>query len=716
MMRDSSKVTLCLFIFVVAYTLTLGLRLYEVPVWNNPSLSIQGEKLLATHDAYAWLAGAKDVGRQAGVALSSITYWLHSLTGIQYGNLAFWLPALISPLAVIPCILLGRHWRLEEGALTAGVLAAGCLGFLLRSRVGFYDHDILSLFFPLLFYVLLIMVYGQYLRPGWFKKQYTGRRFDEEVRKRFLLQILGLGLVGALYLCFYSQASPILLAGLGVVGVCACILSSGWRNIGWLLLGLLIILGLSLGGLISWAAVALLLGLVWRKPDLFEMQRYFYISFVLLGVIIVIDTNLMFLVWNEVLGVLRYAKIFTVEVRDESSLSLPEVLQSIREAQNIDWSSMIHRIAGHWAIFAAGLLGLGYLLYTYPLALVFVPLLGMSLFSFTLGNRFSMYGGAVIGIGLGFGLSLLMLRLSIRKSLRVCVQLILCGVILLPSWKVATGLSPAPILPKPYAQSFLELKGTTSQDARLWQWWDYGYAGQYYAERITFGDGGSHGGSILYPMAKVHMTHSPRQARQLMQYVTVSQQKEFAANSTKYKNMNEFWKPYLADPVAGLEKMGPETAREFVRSLADEKYDWPKDLPSQYLVFSWENLRLAYWISYYGTWDLVTGEADPGRIQQVRGDVNFDLDKGHLQLPQGSVELAGLDVLEDSTPRHFDWQNSSGVYAVLNQLSQELYLMDESIYRSMMIQMLIRDPKRFADDFELVVDKYPWNRAYRVRK
>ena len=715
MLRDSSKVILDLFIFVVAYTLTLGLRLYEVPVWNNPSLSIQGEKLLATHDAYAWLAGAKDVGRQAGVALSNMSYWLHSLTGIQYGNLAFWLPALISPLAVIPCILLGRQWRLEEGALTAGVLAAGCLGFLLRSRVGFYDHDILSLFFPLLFYVLLIMVYAQYLRPGWFKKQYTDRRFDEQDRKRFLLQVLGLGLVGALYVWFYSQASPILLAGLGVVGVCVCILSSGWRHIGWLLLGLLIILGLSLGGLISWGVVALLLGLVWRKPDLFEIQRHFYISFVLLGLVIVIDTNLMFLVWNEVMGVLRYAKIFTVEIRDTSSLSLPEVLQSIREAQNIDWSSIIHRIAGHWAIFAAGLLGLGYVLYAYPLALVFVPLLGMSLFSFTLGNRFSMYGGAVIGIGLGFGLSLLMLRLHIRKSLRVWVQLVLCVVVLLPSWEVATGLSPAPILPKPYAQSFLELKDSTSQDARLWQWWDYGYAGQYYAERITFGDGGMHGGKILYPLARVHMTHSPRQARQLMQYITVSQQEEFAANSTKYTNMNEFWKPYLADPVAGLDEMGPETAREFVRSLADTTYDWPQDLPPQYLVLSWENLRLAYWISYYGTWDLVTGEADPGRIQQVRGEVNFDLDKGRLQLPKGSVELAGLDVLDDSPPRHFDWQNGSGVYAVLNQLSQELYLMDETIYRSMMIQMLVGDPQRFDQDFKLVVDNYPWNKAYRVR-
>jgi len=714
-MNDCSRLILCLGIFLITYSLTLGLRLYEVPAWNNQSLSIQGEKLLATHDAYAWLAGAKGVGRQAGVAFSSITSWLHSLTEIKYGNLAFWLPAFIAPLAVIPCILLGWHWRLEEGALTTGVLAAGCLGFFLRSRVGFYDHDILSLFFPLLFYVLLIMVYAEYLRPGWVAQQDSGRRIGQEHRKRFVVQVLGLGLLGALYLWFYSQASLILLSGLGIVGVCVFVLSSGWGKIGWLWLGLLSILGLSLGGPTSWAAVALLAGIVWQKPGLLEGRRNFCIFFSLLGLVVIIDSKLIFLIWNETIGVLLYAKIFTSQVGDTSSLNLPQVLQSIREAQNIDWTGIIHRIAGHWAIFTAGLLGFGYLLYTYPLALIFAPLLGMSLFSFALGNRFSMYGGAIIGIGLGFGLSLLLLRLNIRKSLRFVVQLALCLVVQLPTLEVASGLQPAPILPKPYARTFLELKEKTAENARLWPWWDYGYAGQYYAERITFGDGGKHRGDILYPAARVHMTHSPRQARQIMQYITAAQQKEFAANSTKYKNMNEFWKPYLADPMAGLEDMGPEGARKFVRSLADKEYDWPNDLPPQYLVLSWENLRLAYWISYFGTWDLVTGQADPGRIQQVRGEVSFDLDKGHMELDGGTLELSGLDVVDHQDPKHFTWDWETGIYGLLNRITQELYLMDEKIYKSMMVQMLIRNPERFKDDFELVVDKYPWNRAYRVR-
>jgi dolichyl-diphosphooligosaccharide--protein glycosyltransferase len=714
-MNDSSRVILCIGIFIITYSLTLGLRLYEAPAWNNPALSIQGEKLLATHDAYYWLAGAKGASPQPDRALAQVTSWVHSVTGMQYGNLAFWLPALIAPLAVIPLILLGRHWRLEEGALTAGVLTAGCLGFFLRTRLGFYDTDIVTLFFPLLLCTLLIIVFGPFLRSGWSK----GKESTEEPKNaqslRFVLKTLAIGILGALLVWFHSGSQIIVLGILAFLLFCILILSDTWRQTGWLILGLLIILGLSLGGPFSWAGIGIVIILLWKNPFLFQDTKGLSWCLGLLGLVVLVDVNLIMMLWSQVQKALDYAKIFSVASKNDALLSLPNAKQSIREAQNIDWANIINRVSGHWAIFVAGLLGLGYVLSVYPLSLVFVPLLGMSLLSFTLGNRFTMYGGAVLGLGLGFGLSLLLLRLNIRKSLRVVVQLALCLVVLLPTLEVASGLSPAPILPKPYAQTFLQLKEESSQEARLWQWWDYGYAGQYYAERITFGDGGWAKNKVIFPLAKAHMTHSPRQARLMMQYITVAQQEEFAANSTKYKNMNEFWKPYLADPVAGLEDMGPEGAREFVRSLADKEYDWPNDLPPQYLVLSWENLRLAYWISFYGSWDLVTGQADPGRIQQVRGEVNFDLDKGHMELEGGTLELNGLDVVDHEDSKHFSWDSDTGIYGLLNRITSELYLMDEKIYNSMMVQMLIRNPSRFEANFELTVDNYPWNRAYRAK-
>jgi dolichyl-diphosphooligosaccharide--protein glycosyltransferase len=149
--------------------------------------------------------------------------------------------------------------------------------------------------------------------------------------------------------------------------------------------------------------------------------------------------------------------------------------------------------------------------------------------------------------------------------------------------------------------------------------------------------------------------------------------------------------------------------------LAKEEKRFARNIPPQYLVLSWENMRLAYWISYFGTWDLVRGGANAGKIQRVRGQVQFDMKQGTIQAGGRQIPLDGLILVRRKTSRKMTWPNGSNIYGVLNELSQEMYLMDGTIYHSMMVQMLLGKPERFEEHFELVVDRYPWNRAYRVR-
>ena len=164
--------------------------------------------------------------------------------------------------------------------------------------------------------------------------------------------------------------------------------------------------------------------------------------------------------------------------------------------------------------------------------------------------------------------------------------------------------------------------------------------------------------------------------------------------------------------MAALKEMGPQKAQGFVESLKTSKRDWSRDLPKQYLVLSWENLRLAYWISFYGSWDLVTGESNPGQIQRVKGNVQFDLENGKMKRQDRNIPLSTLDVINKEGVRSFSWSSGRGAHAVLNRLSKEMYLMDGKMYNSMMVQMLVKDPEELEDNFELVVDHFPWNRAY----
>jgi len=172
---------------------------------------------------------------------------------------------------------------------------------------------------------------------------------------------------------------------------------------------------------------------------------------------------------------------------------------------------------------------------------------------------------------------------------------------------------------------------------------------------------------------------------------------------------------FQGNPMAEIQKMDAVAAKQFLVDLTEADQIQPSTVPN-YLVLSWENLRLASWISYYGNWDIVSGTSSPGKMQQVQGEIRVDSATGSLVVNGKPMNLDSLDVVEEGGTRHFDWPNGSGSHVLINQLSRQVFLMDAKMYRSMMVQMLIRPPQDFADDFTLVVEKYPWARAYKVKE
>ena len=185
-------------------------------------------------------------------------------------------------------------------------------------------------------------------------------------------------------------------------------------------------------------------------------------------------------------------------------------------------------------------------------------------------------------------------------------------------------------------------------------------------------------------------------------------------NGTKPLNPGGEILYYNIDPLHRLDEMGPARAQDFIESLAHEDKSFAPDIPGQYLVLSWENLRLAYWISYYGNWDVERGKGVHGRIQNIKGKVSINKN-GFIVLPGKKIPLESLDIIDQKGRQHASWSHSSKIHAILNKLSNEIYLMDSFIYNSVMVQMLIGNTEKYDDHFELVLDKYPWNRVYRVK-
>ncbi len=79
-----------LFWGLVTLALAFGLRMLEWPCWQNPEYRLGEEWLLATHDAYHWVAGAEGFGRAVGHPMAVMLKALADLLHTYPAAVGFW--------------------------------------------------------------------------------------------------------------------------------------------------------------------------------------------------------------------------------------------------------------------------------------------------------------------------------------------------------------------------------------------------------------------------------------------------------------------------------------------------------------------------------------------------------------------------------------------------------------------------------------------------
>ncbi len=704
--------------FAAAALVCLGLRLWEVPEWSAAKYFAGGERLMATHDAYAWLAGAQETSRYVLGPLARLLAFLHGVTGLSLPTLGFWLPVAFSPLAALPVVLLAWRMGRPEAGAVAGALAGGSFGFLVRTRVGYLDTDVLTLFFAAAAATLLCLWLTPLCRPGWLPRTDRAERADQPAW--LVLGLAGLlGLFLRLYtVSYYSSGRPIVWAFLATALALGLLLARPGKH-GQVLLGLTLAVGVWFFGLPCLALAAAVAALARVRPGLLTPGRTLAAGAAALLAIVFIQGGRDTLAYLALIK--AYLRSSAVEQAGGSvggTLDLPSVLASVREATTYEFHQVVAMVAVHWALFYAALAGLALALVRRPLLGVWLPLLGLGLASVKFGVRFTMYAGPAMGLGLGLGLAEILDLAGVGRRLRWAAQaalLVVAGAVLcIP----LSDLHPFPVLSQPYAETLVGLRGKLPPGAMLWQWWDWGYAGQFYTERDTFGDGGRHDGQFLYPLGLVHATTSPLQAQQMMKFTaaTLAEQRQEARDRGVEPYPPAKVEYFAESPMAKLEAMGKEEAERFVRSLGVEARTWPANLPEQYLVVAWDNFMVGGWINRYGTWNLAQGAGAAGKLSPLRGNISVDPQQGILKTPQGQAPLTEMTVVDATGKSHtMFWARLGGVYVVMNRMTNEVFVMDRSVYESMMVQMLLGDPKEFDPYFELVVDNTPWCRVYRAR-
>ncbi len=685
-------------LLLVTLSMSVGMRIWEVADWNQPGLTVDGEVLLSKYDGYGWMAGAKRINQHSDTPFSTCIRILHELTDISLDRIAFWLPAVLAPLAVLPVCLLVIWWGIPEAGIVAGIMAGSSIGYFIRTRVACLDTDLITLLFPLCLITGLIM-WIESLTP-----KPRGRGYEPS-SATILFQAFLLGLLYRCYIAFYPSGEPVGLSIIATALIVGLVLSAAQFRL--LIASGILIVCLVGDGL--WQETALATGVVILSlfhPDL-SMKRNHGIALFLFLLISLwwlsdIDT-LASEIWFHIS---RYARV----IESSNTAALPPVINTVPEAWPVSLDGAVFFLAGNWPIFIAGIAGLVIVLWKRPSGILLLPLLALGLGSIRLGIRFTMYGGSVLGIGLACGTALLLRIWHMPRWVSAAAQIGLLIAICWPLARTVDAVDPEPVISKPLVSALFELKQRSAPDSQAWVWWDKGYQVQYYSDRMTISDGYHNSAEEIFPLAYVLTAPSPLSAYQMIVRCSLLQQSAGPVEDLGSKI------PIYLNPFPDLmQSMTPLDIHLFLEGLKRPKVAWSHDLPEQYLVLTWEGLQKAHNIQSYGTWDFMNGTSGRGNFMMVREHADFDMQNGQMKVRNKTYHLSTRDTIAGNKKTQFTWPRKNGWHAVLRATDKRaIFLMDDAAYNMMMVQMLLTKPQNFLPYFDLIVDRFPFVRIYRI--
>lgn len=838
--RDVVVFFACAFL---AFLLTFLARLLELPYWGSPSYSLREEYLLATHDAYHWIAGAEGFEFGAGHPMSELVRWFACLSGMDVANAGFWLPLFMGSILAVAVFFWGWALGYPYAGVCAGVLTSLSPGFFARTLLGFYDTDLVILLFAVLLGLgpaiwltpWLASVpdlaagfldrrrqrlaipqpnslnveepasgpgngQGRQLRlrhpfPLWFFG-YSDRPgslelTDDQMRRSmldwpWLLLLIISGLFGYWmqqwhsvfpYLVRFSALlTPALIIFFGPRGGRLILLRGALCHVLPLLAGL--------PGLLYALAWASFIGLAPEEGfvrakehgkgkkllNLFEkplgkvpgfMQGRVALALLWLLVLFLALDNTVFTAMGRSFSayVDRGGDMSSLPTAVDDPLIFPSVAQSIIEVQTISLSDLfVYFHLNEW-VSVAGLLCFVLALFFVPSLAWFAPLVLLSFLSLRMGARMVMFGpaglmlalcmsGAIISEQIGFRALWSLWGKSSRVARRVFAMIafsplvgtarvrddmlrvswcLLCTLFLAwPLVMLIPDYTQGPVISREQAAGLRHLKNYSPGDSVVWNWWDWGYATHHFSHRTTIADGARHGGPSLYLPAAVYTASDPRYARQIIKYTALKGNQ----------------------PGEVFHGLSATEAQALMNSLADPDNLLIEAPGTQYVVVSFELMRLGLWVTRYGSWDFVKKEGAGGLMSNLTPALKYSMKDGQIQARDGQVVYAdSIDVFSPAGLERGSYKNNSGYHFIFNPapagqpeqaekrsdalarfwrwqrgnftytaITNDKLAVDEAYYNSMMVQLLLcqRSDPRISPYFKLVYDNV-YTRVYEVK-
>lgn len=407
-----------------------------------------------------------------------LLYGIVSITGITLDSALFLTPMFFASLIVIPIVLIAHQYQVAKMGFYAALIGSSMTSYYYRTHLGYYDTDMLNVFFPLMSIYFLIRL----------------------VETKNVMNALFASLMLMVFSLWYHSSNAIILS---IIATSVFYLLVFERKSVYLYQSIILLSVVLAPIAIIYKLFALIvLGFILKFVTYLKSldYRYYLGLFSILFVLFVmlVDSSQYYERANDYIQ-----KSALIEVTSkEEVFKFKSDLSTVMEAQSIDFVDFTYRVSGAMPMFILAFLGYLLLLRRHKSMLFTLPLVLLMFVGMFAGLRFIVYGVMIFSFALVyatynvFAFALTKWGELSKQTSFLFGHLFLIAVMyfsLSHIWNY-NKLALAPTFFKtPEDMRVLEaLEKSTKNNDFVLSWWDYGWPLWYYTNLKTLIDNGKH--------------------------------------------------------------------------------------------------------------------------------------------------------------------------------------------------------------------------------
>ncbi|MFW5865575.1 MAG: STT3 domain-containing protein [Nanoarchaeota archaeon] len=561
------------------------------PIGRGASMGLHDHVIVAVHKVSSWF-GNTDVMKSA-----------------------FYVPVIISALAIIPAFFIGRMFAGNVGGFFAAALLAIHKSFLSRTVAGFSDTDPYNVLFPLLITWLFLIGFR-----------------STDLRKKIGYSIAA-GLATAVFALVWRWFFIFYIIGAGVTAYLVYLLVVNWADARNILKNKVFVKTIYTGATYAISTVVLV--------SLFKGLNGF---------------------WNGIMSPFKY-----IAMKDVATTSLwPNIQTTVAELNPATIPETISQMGGT-LLFLAAVAGIIFTVLKkdedgkkdFRFAFILIAWFAITMFASTRGIRFNLLLVPAFSVAVGvfagtiykWAGQLAAKEKEINAVAAKVIVIVLMGALFIQPIGAAhtQALHEVPSMNDAWWETLTKIKEETPEDSIINSWWDFGHQFITVADRRVTFDGGGQDKHMAYWVGRSLATEDEKHAAGILRMVD-------CGNNNAFYVLNDYLDNDTREAIHTLNDVVVKSSNETKRTLLDKgltdkeaehvmKYTHC-DAPENYYITSEDMVGKSGVWAHFGSWDF-----DKAAMYRDVSEMSQGKGIAHLQ------EEFGLDQ-EKASRYYYDIQST----------------------------------------------------------